>query len=108
MYKKAFTLIELIVVTSIIILLSTAGVFYFSNFIQTNEANQDIASFEDNLKTLDSDVKRHKILDYTLVFHINTLSYLVYKNIFFQDNTLTLDFDDATRKGNIYIEPKNV
>ncbi|MFK7779839.1 MAG: type II secretion system protein [Candidatus Gracilibacteria bacterium] len=82
---KAFTLIELLIVTTIIVLMSASSIFYFLDFVQEQEISQKLFIIEDDIKLLDKKVKNYDILDYELLF--NTLStknksYITYINNF--------------------------
>jgi len=63
---KAFTLIELIIVISIITLITTSSVFYFLDFVNNQEIKQKIQLIENDLKELDKEVKNYKTFDYQL------------------------------------------
>ena len=90
---KAFTLVELIIVISIITLITSSSVFYFLDFIKNQQIKQRTKTIENNLIQLDKDVKNYKIFDYELIFDTNTQSwaYIVYLNKF--DNIYTQNID---------------
>jgi prepilin-type N-terminal cleavage/methylation domain-containing protein len=89
---KAFTLIELIVVISIITIISASWVFYFLDFVKEQEINQKLSIIEDDLNNLDKQVKNYKIFDYKVILNTsNTWSYITYINNFDTTNqTLTI------------------
>jgi prepilin-type N-terminal cleavage/methylation domain-containing protein len=93
-FKKAFTLIELIVVISIMTLITWSTVFYFIDFVKKQELTQKIEVIKDNLQNLDNNVKKYNIFDYELLFNTSTLSswYITYLNIFDTKNKQTLTF----------------
>ena len=83
--NKAFTLIELIVVISIITIISSSGVFYFLDFIKAQEISQKISIIEDDFNDLDKQIKDYKIFDYELIFNTSNTwskSYTTYINNF--------------------------
>ena len=80
---KAFTLVELIVVISIITLLTASSVFYFLDFVEEQKISQKLMIVEDNIADLDKKVKTYEIFDYELQFSLsNTWSYITYVNNF--------------------------
>ena len=93
LFKKAFTFIELIIVISIMILITTSSVFYFLDFVKNKEVGQKIQILEDNLTKLDKDVSNYKIFDYEVIFDINTHSwwYISYINNFDINNSQYID-----------------
>ncbi len=85
----AFTLIELIVVISIITLISSTWIFYFLDFVQEQEINGKLYIVEDEIKQLDKKIKNYEILDYELVFNTTSTwskSYITYINNFDSEN----------------------
>ena len=82
--NKAFTLVELLVVTTIITLLSVWSVFYFLDFVKNQEIIQKVMLIEDNFDDLDKQIKDYKIFDYQLIFNTWSLSnlYVTYINNF--------------------------
>ncbi|MCD5385211.1 hypothetical protein LRZ95_00925 [Candidatus Gracilibacteria bacterium] len=102
LFKKAFTFIELIIVISIMILITTSSVFYFLDFVKNKEVGQKIQILEDNLTKLDKDVSNYKIFDYEVIFDINTHSggYISYINNFDINNSQYIDsFNSLTGSG---------
>jgi len=85
----AFTLIELIVVISIITLISSTWIFYFLDFVQEQEISQKLYIVEDDIKQLDKQIKNYEILDYELQFNTTNTwskSYITYINNFDSEN----------------------
>jgi|TARA_Y100001960_G_C14670073_1_gene825486 prepilin-type N-terminal cleavage/methylation domain-containing protein len=66
---KAFTLIELIVVSSIMVLISATSVFYFIDFIHLQETEQKVQLLEMDMKKYDQSIKNKEIYDYTMEFN---------------------------------------
>lgn len=100
---KAFTYIELLVVVTIITLLSSAWVFYFLDFVQDQEINNKLFIIEDNLDSLDRQIKKHEIFDYQAIFNTsNTWSklYITYINIFDSKKQM-INFLNSTWSWNI-------
>lgn len=96
--KKAFTLIELIVVISIITITTSSWVFYFFDYIKSQEISQKLSQVEDELNFLDKQIKDYKIFDYELNFNLSNTwskSYITYKNIF-DSNKQTLNILNNT------------
>lgn len=79
--KKAFTLIELIVVSFIITLLSSASVFYFFDFVENKKLSQMLLLIENDILELDKKVKNYEIFDYELIFDTQTWSRFYINNI---------------------------
>ncbi len=70
--RSAFTLIELIVVITIIVVITTSWVFYFLDFVKTQGIKQKLIIIEDNIKKLDKKVKNYEIFDYNLKFNTSS------------------------------------
>ena len=66
--KIAFTMIELIVITLIMILLTSSSVFYFFDFTDNRELIIQTDILKDTIGDLDKQVKRFEISDYELYF----------------------------------------
>lgn len=86
-FITAFTLIELLVVITIITIMSASGVFYFFDFVKNQEINQKLYMIEDDINTLDKEIKDYKIFDYEIIFDTSDInnqnySYLTYTNNF--------------------------
>ena len=87
--KKAFSLIELIVVISIITITTSSWVFYFFDYVKNQEISQKLTKIEDEIIYLDNQIKNFEIYDYEVNFNTsNTWSKLftIYKNIFDSKN----------------------
>ena len=97
-FLKAFTLIELIIVITIITFITTSSVFYFLDFVKNQEIKQRIEIIENNIKQLDSDIKKYKIFDYELSFNTWNFSwaYIIYLNKFDNKYNQTIDFNTTT------------
>jgi prepilin-type N-terminal cleavage/methylation domain-containing protein len=102
---KAFTFIELIVTITIISLISFTWVFYFHDFIWKQEINIHINSFENTLKELNNDIKKHNIFDYTILLDKNSSWYIISKNEIWISNKLAASFDSINNNWNISINP---
>ena len=81
---KAFTLIELIVVISIMTLITAWSVFYFIDFVKNRELSQKLQIIEDDFIKLDNDVKKYNTFDYEINLNTSSLSwwYITYLNNF--------------------------
>ncbi len=82
--KIAFTYIELLVVVTIIALLTSSWVFYFSDFVKNQEIEQKLVSFRNDISDYDKKVKNYQIFDYEIDFNTSTwaLWYVSYVNNF--------------------------
>lgn len=88
--KKAFTLIELIVVISIITITASSWVFYFLDFVKSNEIKSKLSLLETEIENIDNKVDNYEIFDYKLIFSTtNTWYYINYSN-FFDSNIQTI------------------
>ena len=100
---KAFTLIELLIVISIITIISASWVFYFLDFVYEQEIGQKLTIVEDNLSDLDKNIKNYNIFDYEL--HLNTSTgsrwYITYINNFDLPYNQVINFDSRTWSGKI-------
>lgn len=81
---KAFTLIELIVVSSIMVLISATSVFYFIDFIHLQEAEQKAELLELDIQKYNQSIKNKEIYDYTMFFNTDKSEqwYVTYTNNF--------------------------
>ena len=66
--KIAFTLIELIVVSTIIVFLSASSVFYFFDFVDRRDLIAHTNTLQNRFDELKNQVKNFEISDYTLTF----------------------------------------
>lgn len=80
--KKAFTLVELLVVISIIAITSIIWISSFFNFVWQQEINSKISTFEDDIKSLDKKVKNREIFDYKIVLEEWKKTYKIVENSF--------------------------
>lgn len=92
--KIAFTMIELLVVVSIISIISITAINWFFNFLQNKElvlkANE-ISLYIDNL---DKKIKNHEIYDYNVIIDssINN-SFITYENIYDTNQNIILNYN---------------
>lgn len=89
--KLAFTLIEIIIVITILVLVSSAWIMYFTNFVDDYRLEKELSLVKNQFEELDKQVQKKEILDYEL--HLNSQSNLfyVYKNVF--DSQFLVSFD---------------
>ncbi|MDR2411273.1 MAG: hypothetical protein LBD88_01370 [Candidatus Peribacteria bacterium] len=86
MKKTAFTLIELIVSTSIIIIISVVSVSGFFDFLDNRTANIKISEFSEIVNDLDKKVRRKDTMDYEITLDTSMSgSIFVYENILYSD-----------------------
>lgn len=95
-YSKAFSLVELIVVVSIISVVGFASVSNFWNFTDNNHLQEINSDFIKELNSLDRDVKLNKIFDYNLSLKSGNLYFLVSKNEQFSAYKTNLSLDNNT------------
>ncbi len=88
MKKKAFTLIELLIVITIIVLVTSWGVMYFFKQIASMKLASEIESIVDIIDNLNSEVKSKKILDYSLTIERSKNQ----RGITYTTNTLGLNY----------------
>jgi len=85
---EAFSLIELIIVISIIAIISSSGMIYFNNFTDKLKINHTLSEIKSDLDSLDNKISNREIFDYELYFEKNKLYYLNSENIFDLDVSL--------------------
>jgi type II secretory pathway pseudopilin PulG len=104
---KAFTFIELLIVSAILIIVSTSTVFYFFWFLDQSKLNTWIDYIQDELKILDNKVKNKQISDYKIFFKKNSLFFYVYENNLNLKNNLLFSWtiDYYTWSGEVFISP---
>ena len=93
--KNWFSLIELIIVTTIIAIISTTWSIYFYSFLNNKEVKDKIYLINRDFDELDSLVRSYKISDYDLIITSNTLWYYYYTNYFDSvniQNFMSIDF----------------
>ena len=83
-----FTLIEIIVVISIIVLITGSWIFYFNNFLWWVKIKSDISKINSILEEFDNKVKYKEIFDYELYLKSWDLGFYYYENKFDLDNFL--------------------
>jgi len=72
MTKKAFTLIELLIVITIITLISASWIIYFFKQVSSLQISWEIEKTVDIIDSLDWQVNSRKILDYSLFINKNS------------------------------------
>ena len=77
-----FTLVELLVVTTIIILMSASGVFYFNSFVNSYSLKAELSLINSVFNELDDKVKNKEIYDYELYLSQNSQMFYSYQNKF--------------------------
>jgi prepilin-type N-terminal cleavage/methylation domain-containing protein len=88
--KKAFSLIELIIVSSILVIVSSSGVIYFTDFIDNLALKKTISIIWNNFETLDKKIDRKEIFDYELYLSGWTNYYTSSENIFDSDVSIEI------------------
>lgn len=94
--KPAFTFVELIVVTSILVLVSVSSVFYFSGFIDNYKLKSEIGLIKNNIDDFDNKVRNKQSYDYEMHFKTWEWFFTTYQNIFDIDNYATGVFNNWT------------
>ena len=89
-----FTLIELIVVTSILILVSGSWILYFNSFVNSYWIKSELSLINNIFDDLDKQVKNKEIFDYELYLSWNTIWFYSYQNKFDTDNNQVLESID--------------
>lgn len=80
---KGFTLIEILIVISIIAIVSTVSINSFFNLTKNNNTKNMLLEISWEIKELDLKIKNYEIFDYEIIFDTNNInSYIVYENIF--------------------------
>ncbi len=95
--KFGFSLIELMVVVSIMTLVFSWTVFYFTKFIDETELKKNIANIKDSFDSLDEKINNREIFDYEIVLVKDKNFFYSNQNIF--DLDLVLDFEDLNNEG---------
>nr|MDD3720183.1 type II secretion system protein [Candidatus Gracilibacteria bacterium] len=67
-YNKAFTLIEILFVITIISFISVASISYFRNFVDSKKLDGDIFLIKSSFDNLENKVKNKEIYDYEISF----------------------------------------
>ncbi len=106
--KKAFTFIELLVVSAILILISTSSVFYFFGFLDQSKLNLWVSYIEDELKNYDKKVKNKDTTDYKIFLKKNSLFFIESENELDLSNLLVFSWsnlDFYTWSWEIFLNP---
>ena len=86
---KAFTLIELLIVISIIIILSTSWWVVFFDFLNWKEVETKVNKVINLISTEDSRINNNEIFDYKIFFNKENNSFFyLYENSFNWDNSI--------------------
>ena len=96
MAKKAFTLIELLIVVTIIALLTSSWVIYFFRQVSSLKIASEIERVIDIVERLDSKVDTKKILDYSIIIKKSDKYWFTYStnNLWLDDiQELNLNFE---------------
>jgi type II secretory pathway pseudopilin PulG len=97
---KAFTFIELLVVSAILIIISTSSVFYFFWFLDQTKLNTWVDYVKNELKILDNQVRNKNISDYKIFLKKDSLFFYTYENNIDLKNNLLfawiIDYDTWT------------
>lgn len=85
---KGFTLIEILVVISIIAIMSSVSINSFFNLTKNNNTKNKLLEISSDIKSLDLKVKNYEIFDYEIIFDTNNInSYIIYENIFDEEKS---------------------
>ncbi|MDQ7009477.1 MAG: prepilin-type N-terminal cleavage/methylation domain-containing protein [Candidatus Gracilibacteria bacterium] len=98
MNKKAFTLIELLIVITIITIISSTGVIYFFRQVSSLKISSEIEKVVDTIEKLDSEIDNKKILDYNIFINKNSFGFTGSINNIGLDykQKLNMDFETGT------------
>jgi len=88
---KWFTLIELIVVISIIAVISSSWIVYFTDFSDDLKIKNSVSEIKSGIESLDNKIKNREIFDYELTFSWWGLYYFYSENIFNLSTLLKLN-----------------
>lgn len=99
---SAFSLIELIVVLSIIAIAWFSSISFFWDFSDKNIINQDLSILKQNIDKYDKDIKNMKIYDYKMIIKTWSLAYITYTNYINQDYKALLDFNNDSLTWSLY------
>jgi prepilin-type N-terminal cleavage/methylation domain-containing protein len=102
--KLAFTLIELIVVISIITLITSSWVFYFIDFVKKQEVEQKVSTLESRFNYYDYQVKNKQIYDYKINISAmnHSIWYQVDTNIFDNPTPQTITYNYDTHNAEVF------
>lgn len=79
---KAFSLIELIIVISILIIVSTSWIFYFTDFIDDLKFKKSLGIINDNFEILNNKINKKEIFDYEINLSKWEIYYKSSENVF--------------------------
>jgi len=96
MNKKAFTLIELLIVISIITILTSSGVIYFFRQVSSIKLSSEIEKIVDIVDNLDSEIDNKKVLDYSLYISKNSFWFTWSINNLWLDNRQNINMNFET------------
>ena len=97
MAKKAFTLIELLIVVTIIIFITSSWVIYFFRQVSSLKIASEIEKVIDVIERLDSKVDTKKILDYSIIIKKSDKYWFTYStNNLWLDNIQELNLNFET------------
>lgn len=99
--NKAFSLIELIVVISIIAIISSSGMFYYNNFVEKLKISNSVSEIKSDLDSLDNKISKREIFDYELYFEKDKPYYLNFENVF--DLDVSLQFNSLDLNSWIWV-----
>ena len=99
MTKKAFTLIELLIVITIITILTASGVIYFFRQVSSMKLSSEIEKVVDIIDNFDSKINDKKILDYNFYFKKNSFWFTWSINNLWLDNFQVLNMNFETWTG---------
>jgi len=84
--KLGFTLVELLVVITIIMIITTSWTLYFFKFLDSTDLKNDISKIQSDINNFDFKIKNYEIFDYEVEFLSGSLWYTYY--IIFNNNYL--------------------
>lgn len=91
-------MIELLVVISITMVLSTSAMIYFFWFIWWYEIKQDLKNIKSYILELDSQINNYEIIDYEIIFDTQSwaLAYISYKDKVSSNRASELIYDSVS------------
>lgn len=106
-HKSGFTLVELIVVISLIAIMSINSVFYFNDFIWKQELSYDLSQLENVINDLDKEINSQESFDYTLYFEKDSYGYSISQDTIWSDTLQQITFDTTTETWNVILIPSS-
>lgn len=95
--KNWFSLIELLIVVTIIAIISISWFFYFTKFSDDFYLKNSLYSIKSDFEDFDNKVNRKEVFDYELYLNKDLNYYYIYENVFDLDWTFVFDnFDSVT------------